>query len=195
MITGTGSLVIDNPDHTTSIDYVETTTKASVVALESGKTYVFEFDWEILETLDDTFVVAIIGSDGIVDSYWHTCEVQGDAGKTRFHVTFPTGSDYKIYFQLMSGGGKIAIDNIRVTEGGAGPWRRDFENGFVLVNPLNHPYTFTSEELAGSYSRTGIKRILGAQAPEVNNGEPVTDTLTLQPFDAIILLSDHISNP
>ena len=95
----------------------------------------------------------------------------------------------------MSGGGKIAIDDIRVTEGGAGPWRRGFENGFVLVNSLNHPYTFTSEELTGSYSRTGIKRILGTQAPDVNNGEPVTDTLTLQPFDAIILLSDHTSNP
>ena len=189
VITGTGSLVIDNPDHTTSIDYVEATTKASVVALEPGKTYVFEFDWEILETLDDTFVVAIIGSDGIVDSYWHTSEVKGDAGKTRFHVTFPTGSDYKICFQLMSGGGKIAIDNIRVTEGGAGPWRRDFENGFVLVNPLNKPYTFNAEELAGAYSRTGIKRILGTQAPDVNNGEPVTDTLTLQPFDAIIPVS------
>jgi len=31
----------------------------------------------------------------------------------------------------------------------AGPWRRDFENGFVLVNPLNKAYTFTYEELTG----------------------------------------------
>jgi len=29
----------------------------------------------------------------------------------------------------------------------------------------------------------------------VNNGEPVTDTLTLEPFDAIILLADHVSSP
>ncbi len=195
VITGTGSLVIDNPDHTTSIDYIEASTKASAVPLESGKTYVFEFDWEILETLDDSFVVAIMGSEGIVDAYWLNGEVQGDAGKTRFHVTFPTGSNYRIYFQLMSGGGKIAIDNMRVTEGGAGPWRRDFENGFVLVNPLNKPYTFTAEELAGSFGRTGVKRILGTQAPDVNSGEPVADALTLEPFDAIILLADHISSP
>ncbi len=195
IVTGTGSLVIDNPDHTTTISYIEASTKSSAVTLESGKTYVIEFDWKILESLDDTFVVTISGSEGVVDAYWHNGEVQGDAGKTRFHVTLPTGSNYRLYFQLMSGGGKIAIDNIKVTEGGAGPWRRDFENGFVLVNPMNKPYTFNAEELAGSYSRTGIKRILGTQAPEVNNGEPVTETLTLQPFDAIILLANHISSP
>ena len=74
----------------------------------------------------------------------------------------------------------------------AGPWRRDFENGFVLVNPLNTPYNFTWDELTGSFNRTNIKRILGTQAPEVNNGQPVTDTLTLNPFDAIILLADPI---
>jgi hypothetical protein len=195
VITGTGSLIIDNPDHSTSVDYVEASTKASIVALKSGKTYVVEFDWEILETLDDAFVVAIFGSEGIVDSYWHSGEVTGDAGRTRFHATLPAGSDYKICFQLVSGGGKLAIDNIMVKEGGAGPWRRDFENGFVLVNPLNRPHTFTAEELVGPWSRTGVKRILGTQAPEVNNGEPVTDTLTLQPFDAIILLADHVSSP
>ena len=195
IIAGTGSLIIDNPDHATSIDYIEASTKSSAVAFESGKTYVIEFDWEILETFDDTFTVSIIGSNGIVDSYWHNGEVKGDAGKTRFHVTLPTGSNHRIYFQLMSGGGKIAIDNLRVTEGGAGPWRRDFENGFVLVNPLNKPYTFTAEELSGSYARTDIKRILGTQAPEINNGEPVTETLTLEPFDAIILLSDPMTSP
>lgn len=48
------------------------------------------------------------------------------------------------------------------------------------------------EELAGALNRTGIKRILGTQAPDINNGQPVTGTLTLQPFDAIILLADHI---
>ena len=51
---------------------------------------------------------------------------------------------------------------------------------------------FGPSELAGDLIRTGIKRILGTQAPDVNNGEPVNDTLTLQPFDAIILLADPI---
>lgn len=190
-----GRLVIDNPDHTTYKQTTKIETKTSSISFSSGKTYVVEFDWEILETIDDCFSVGITSSDGTLGGYTLPEIFAGSSGKVRFPVTLNYGSDYKIYFQLMSGGGKIAIDNIRVTEGGAGPWRRDFENGFVLVNSLNHPYTFTSEELAGPYSRTGIKRILGTQAPEVNNGEPVTDTLTLQPFDAIILLSDHTSSP
>jgi hypothetical protein len=61
-----------------------------------------------------------------------------------------------------------------------------------LVNPLNKPYTFTVDELAGIFNRTGIKRILGTVAPDVNNGQLVADDLTLEPFDAIILLADPI---
>jgi len=117
--------------------------------------------------------------------------VAGDVGKAKFHTTLEQGECYSLLFQLV-GGGKIAIDNIRVTRGGAGPWRRDFENGFMLVNPLNKPYTFTLDELRGEFERTGIKRILGTQAPEVNSGQPVVESLTIGPFDAIILLADHI---
>ena len=83
-------------------------------------------------------------------------------------------------------------NNIRIIEGGVGPWRRDFENGFVLVNPINKSYTFSPKELAGTLNRTGIKRILGTQAPNINNGQFVTGDLTLEPFDAIILLADPI---
>jgi uncharacterized protein (TIGR03437 family) len=98
---------------------------------------------------------------------------------------------------IFGGGGKVAVDNLRIVQGGAGPWRRDFENGLVLVNPLNTPHTFTVAELSGALNRTGIHRIKGTQAPDVNNGQPVSGELTLEPFDAIILLADpiHLGTP
>jgi hypothetical protein len=191
VISGTSSLVIDNPDHT-QMAYVWTGTDPSKVVLAPGETYMVGFDWKILETLDGYVETGIGGSGGGPDPYRLPGKVTGDVGKARFPLTLLSGSNFSIGFTLGEGGGKVAIDSIRVTQGGAGPWRRDFENGFVLVNPLNRPYIFDASELVGSLNRTGIKRILGTQAPAVNNGQPVTDTLTLQPFDAIILLANCI---
>jgi putative glycosyl hydrolase-like family 15 (GHL15) protein len=60
-----------------------------------------------------------------------------------------------------------------------GVYRRDFENGIVLVNPKgNGTQTVTLEE--------DFKRLTGKQDPTVNNGA-VTRTLTLQDRDGIIL--------
>ncbi len=152
-----------------------------------------ELDWAILETLDDVFIVGIELPGGWIDVYIVPGVVSGDSGRARFPITVRGEGSASIILRMQSGGGKIAIDNIRVSEGGAGPWRRDFEGGFVLVNPLNRPHTFSPEELAGEFARTGIRRILGTQAPEVNNGEAVTDSFTLAPFDAIVLLADAVS--
>lgn len=187
-----GTLVFDNPDHTSYRELIKTNTKANSVILGSGKTYVVEFDWKILETLDDCFRAGIAGSEGTVGNYPLPEVIAGESGRVHFPVTLNHGSKFELYFALYSGGGKVAIDDIHITEGGAGPWRRDFENGFVLVNPINKAYTFSAAELAGDLGRTGIKRILGTQDPDINNGQPVTDTLTLQAFDAIILLADSI---
>jgi hypothetical protein len=61
-----------------------------------------------------------------------------------------------------------------------GVWRRDFDNGIVLVNPKgNGPQTVTLES---SYIK-----IKGAQDPATNNGQTVT-TVTLKDRDGIILL-------
>ncbi|MCH8283380.1 MAG: hypothetical protein IIC20_02240 [Chloroflexi bacterium] len=48
----------------------------------------------------------------------------------------------------------------------------------------------------GELTRTGIRRIRGTQAPDVNDGRPVAAAaLTLQPFDAIVLLINLIEQP
>jgi hypothetical protein len=61
-----------------------------------------------------------------------------------------------------------------------GVYRRDFQNGIVLVNPKgNGAQTLKLE--------TGFKHLSGSQAPSVNNGQTVT-TVTLQDRDGVILM-------
>jgi hypothetical protein len=61
-----------------------------------------------------------------------------------------------------------------------GVWRRDFDNGIVLVNPKgNGPQTVTLE--------TSYLKIKGTQDPAINSGQSVT-TVTLKDRDGIMLL-------
>jgi uncharacterized protein (TIGR03437 family) len=193
-----GSLVLGNPDHTRQ-GIVVVNTNSSAVPLQSGATYLLTFDWQILETIDYPygFQVNVAGNGQTLDHAFVPGVVAGDSGTMHFPFTIPTSGNWAIGFLITNGGGKVAIDNVRLYQGGVGLWRRDFENGFVLVNPFAQPHTFTAADLAGTLNRTNIHRIKGTQAPDVNNGQPVSDSLTLAPFDAIILLADsiHLGTP
>jgi hypothetical protein len=193
-----GSLVISNPDHTKNAT-VSANTNPTFVRLSAAKRYLLTFDFRILETLDSPqhgFQVGVFDSNNqSLDTYSGSEVAAGDSGTAHFPFTITIDAPWSIRFAISGGGGKIAIDNVRIYEGGVGPWRRDFENGFTLVNPFNEPHTFSSAELAGTLNRTGIRRIKGTQAPDVNNGQPVAGDLTLGAFDAIILLADRLNLP
>ncbi len=188
-----GSLVLSNPDHTKQ-GVVVVNTNSSAVPLQAGVTYLLTFDWQNLETIDYPygFQVNVAGNGQTVDHTFVPGVVTGDSGTMHFPFTIPASGNWSISFLITGGGGKVAIDNVKLYQGGVGPWRRDFEGGFVLVNPFSQAHTFSAADLAGTLNRTGIHRIKGTQAPDVNNGQPVTGDLTLGPFDAIILLTDPI---
>lgn len=190
VISGNGSLAISNPDHTTK-GFVVVSTKPTAVPLTPGSQYLLTLDWRVLESLDQYFWIAVF-DDKDEDIAVPPGFVTGDSGTFRFPFVAPSGGSPVIHI-LLYGGGKIAIDNVKLYRGGAGPWRRDFENGFVLVNPLGQPHTFSASELAGSLSRSDIRRIKGTQALDINNGLPVSGDLTVRGFDAIILLADRIA--
>ena len=191
VISGTGSLVISNPDHTKQGMAGAGT---SSLSFSSGVTYLLTFDWRVLETLDFSPGFQVFVSTGSLrlDLASAPGVVTGDSGTMHFPFTIPSAGNWQIYIYILNGGGKVAIDNFKIYQGGVGPWRRDFEGGFVLVNPFSQAHTFSAADLAGALNRTGIHRISGAQAPDVNNGQAVTGDLTLGPFDAIILLADPI---
>lgn len=193
-----GSLVLNNPDHTKQ-GVVAVNTNSSAVPLKPGITYLLTFDWQILETIDYPygFQVDVAGNGQTLDHTFVPGVVTGDSGTMHFPFTIPSAGNWSISFLVGNGGGKIAIDNVKIYLGGVGPWRRDFENGFVLVNPFGQPQTFSAADLAGGLNRTGIHRINGTQALDINNGQPVSGDLTLGAFDAIILLADpiHLGTP
>jgi hypothetical protein len=157
--------------------------------LKKGKTYVLEFSWKVLEDLDYGLWFSISSekdrSETQIDALF-----AGESGRVHYPFTSLDDGDYRLRLSILSVG-TVAIDDMRITEGGAGPWRRDFENGIVFVNPYRLPARFDVKAVAGTLGRTGIKRIKGAQTPEVNSGKLVNDTLVLEPFDAIILLADR----
>ena len=194
VISGSGSLVLSDPDHTQK-GGESIHTNPEVVWFEAGRSYLLTFDWRILDTVDTTLGAAVSTNPGSpLDVYTAPGRVTGDHGTAHLPFTIPSDGLWSASIYVVNGG-KVAIDNVTITQGNVGPWRRDFENGFVLVNPLAVPHTFSATDLAGALSRTGIHRIVGTQAPDVNNGQPVTGSLTLNSFDAIILLADHIAAP
>jgi hypothetical protein len=192
VIAGNGSLTIGNPDHRrAAVQGADVT-----VDLPAGS-HLVSFDWRILESLDGYIQMTAYDSGsrilGSLPMWWHVGA--GERGTVEFPLVLTSPETVRLSLGVHGGGGKVAIDNVRVTEGRAGPWRRDFERGFVLVNPLPQPHTFSPSDLAGGLGRTGIRRIRGTQAPDVNNGLPVTGSLTLDPFDAIVLLADAAPTP
>jgi hypothetical protein len=192
VLAGAASLVIANPVHAQS-NVINVSTRPGAPPFVSGSSYLVTFEWRVLETLDG-HVLAVLSTDGSVfAAYVVPGVVVGDEGTARFPVTIPHEGSWVLTIGMVDGGGKVAIDDLRVVQGGAGPFRRDFERGLVLINPYSQPRTFTADEVAGPLGRTGIRRIKGTQAPDVNTGLPVPDAVTLGPFDALILLADPLA--
>jgi hypothetical protein len=81
------------------------------------------------------FLVGINDGVNSIGGYQADGVVAGDSGTIQFPVTIRTAGNWSVALSLLEGGGKIAIDNFAISRGSTGPWRRDFENGFVLVNP------------------------------------------------------------
>ena len=67
---------------------------------------------------------------------------------------------------------------------------RLFENGLVLANPSAKPYTFDLQTLAPGRK---FSRIQGSptQDPGTNNGQPIGESVTIDPLDALFLRVDH----
>ena len=70
---------------------------------------------------------------------------------------------------------------------------RLFENGLVLANPSAKPYVFDLQAIAPGRK---FSRIQGSptQDPGTNNGQPVKESVTLAPLDAVFLRADHPSH-
>ncbi|MBN1810304.1 MAG: carbohydrate binding domain-containing protein [Anaerolineae bacterium] len=88
------------------------------------------------------------------------------------------------YFGLGAVTGTLWLDDVRLQAGTRDVWRRDYQGGVALVNATGRTQAV---DLGGMF-----RKIQGTQAPAVNDGSTV-DTVTLPPYDGIILLRPRSS--
>jgi hypothetical protein len=95
-------------------------------------------------------------------------------------LTPTAGGNATLTFYLGTQTGETWFDDVHFQQGATNVWRRDFENGSVLVNPSS----FTLSVPLGATMR----RIAGSVDPLVNNGA-TSATATLGPESALFLLT------
>ncbi len=103
----------------------------------------------------------------------------------RFEITLPSlGNDAqaKLIFGMGSNTGFVWLDDLGFYKGNADIWRRDFDNGIVLVNASDEAVTI---QLDATY-----RKINGLQDQSVNDGSLVNE-VDLPPKDGLILLRNE----
>jgi len=109
-----------------------------------------------------------------VDTNWHQYQA----------VLQPTaGLLAPLTFWFGMQAGDVWFDDVHFQTGVSSVWRRDFQNGIVLVNPTELTLNVGLED---SY-----RRILGVHETTVNNGAQSTST-TIGPYDALFLLRGQL---
>ena len=105
-----------------------------------------------------------------VDTSWRQYQV----------VISPTSSmAASLAFFLGTQAGDVWFDDVHFQAGASSVWRRDFQNGIVLVNPSEQSLTVSLEDT--------FRRITGTNAPAVNNGALSTSEV-IPARDALFLL-------
>jgi hypothetical protein len=82
--------------------------------------------------------------------------------------------------------GDVWLDDVHFQAGVSNVYRRDFQNGIVLVNPAAQPMTVTLER--------NYRKILGTSDPVTNDGSTVAQ-VTVNPSDAQFLIGDDHTPP
>jgi hypothetical protein len=155
--------------------------------------YVIDLDWQITRTLSLSPVIEALRGSIAQDGAEINAVLAGSSGHARIHATVPSGA--KIAFRVrvrIPDAGAMSVKNLRVTSAHAALFRRDFQNGFVLVNASKEPCALAPADLRGVLARTGIAKIAGRLDPAVNDGKPIYGALTIPAADAIVLRSDHL---
>jgi hypothetical protein len=102
---------------------------------------------------------------------WHHYEITAHASSADSAAGF--------HFGLGQATGSVWLDDVQLNLGNRNVWRRNYENGIVLVNSTKTAHTI---DLGGTF-----QKIDGSQVPAINDGSQVTQ-VGLPPQDGIILI-------
>jgi hypothetical protein len=100
----------------------------------------------------------------------------------RYYLNFVapmTTTKASLLLKVGRDGGTVSFDKVGLYQGGSDLFRRDFQNGIVVVNGSSQTQTVNLE--------AAYKKIRGSQNPLFNDGAQLS-SLTLAPYDAVILL-------
>jgi len=94
----------------------------------------------------------------------------------------------RVAFHVGAQPGQILVRDLSVREGCAEVFARRFEGGLVLAN--GSAVSAVTFDLAALDPGRKHRRFRGAQAPDVNSGQPVGQSFTLPPQDGILLKAE-----
>jgi len=151
--------------------------------------YLVEFDWKILTTNTMHPVIVVSVNDQWHDFYSLHSNLEGSSGHIAFHTTLEPKNEL-IYSAHAGRKGSVELTNFTISKADAGLYRRDFEQGIVLVNSTNEEKTVSLSQIKGTLGRTNIRRIKGKLDTETNTGKMVTEALVLKAHDAIVLIAE-----
>lgn len=166
-----------------SVDWHANIASSGTIPMFQGATYSATF-WAKASSLRTIPVVANETGVGelarqylAVDTNWRQYQV----------ALVPTRSGTgRLQFYLGLEAGDVWLDDLHLQQGTTTVYRRDFDNGAVLVNP--GPADLTVPLGAG------YRRILGTVAPSVNDGAPAA-TITVPSRDARFVIADNDTIP
>lgn len=166
-----------------SVDWFVTFSTTTTLAVLQGVTHSATF-WAKASTPRQITVVASAPGSG----QYASRPVDLTTSWKQYQVALiPTGTGLsKLQFYVGRDAGNVWIDDAHLQVGSTSLWRRDFQNGIVLVNPAGIPMTVP---LA-----TMFQRITGLVDPIVNAGGLV-NLVTVGGNDAMFLLSDDRVRP
>jgi len=153
-------------------------------ALKPNTEYTLEFEvrgddrWDyagqIFERVPRAVMISGIGEGRAsvnAESAWYHC---------RISMTTTDAPDQNISFGVSEQIGLTEIKNIRLHEGGAERWSRDFEHGKILLNMTRRSWRCDIGP--------GYRKLKGTRCPEVNTGEKVDRLLEVPAWDAVFLV-------
>lgn len=156
--------------------------------LVGGQEYTLEFDargddtWQANNQIFTQVprMIAISGAVG-TGQRKHPLSVLVDSHWRHYRLSFIADGSPAATFGIAEQVGTTEIGSIKLFQGSAERWSREFEKGMVLLNMTQTPW---QTQVRKNYYR----RLKGGQNPGVNTGQTVADKLTVPPQDAVFLV-------
>lgn len=156
---------------------------AGQIPLTAGLTYAATF-WARASAPRSLPVIATRAGGGSLATRTITLDTAWRHYQVILQPTSSGMSSLQFYLGLQTG--DVWFDDVHFQQGATNLYRRDFENGVVLVNPSDQSLTVP---LGSAY-----RRLLGAVDPTANDGATVTQ-ITVPPSDARFLLRTTVAPP